>query len=134
MGGGSSPVIDALDTSPVENGRRKRDDFEMIRRCLEFFNELLHRPKRVFWICLGLGAMGIILDGTAFRLWSLHRDHHLISQRIENSISRAQQLEIKIREAQQPQFVERAVRDQFDLVKEGDLIFVFSEDGEAASE
>ena len=47
---------------------------------------------------------------------------------------RSRALEYKIHEAQSPEFIERAARDQFDLVKEGDLVFVFSDDGTEVAE
>ena len=75
-----------------------------------------------------LAGIGVLLDGTAFRLWSLHRDHRLITDRIHEANARSKHLEYRIQKAQQPAFIEKAVRDQFDLVKEGDLIFIFSDD------
>ena len=106
----------------------------MIRGVLNWFNELFHRPIRVFWICVGLGAIGVVLDGTAIRLWSLHREHDMIETRISSAKVRSRALEYKIHEAQSPEFIERAARDQFDLVKEGDLVFVFSDDGTEVAE
>jgi cell division protein FtsB len=101
----------------------------MFGHLYSWFHQLLHRPLQVFWICVALAITGVILDGTALRLWALHRDHRLISERISGAQERSRQLVFKIHEAQQPEFIERAARDQFDLVKEGDLIFVFSDDG-----
>lgn len=92
------------------------------------FRETLHHPFRVFWICVGLACVGVILDGTALRLWSLRRDHQVLSERIVEAKARSRQLEFRIREAQQLEFIERQARDQFDLVKEGDLVFVFAEE------
>jgi cell division protein FtsB len=100
----------------------------MIRRCYEWFHELMHQPMKVFWICFVLAIAGVLLDGTALRLWSLHRDHRVLQQRIQESMATSRALEFRIQEAQQPEFIERQVRDQYDLVKEGDLIFVFSDD------
>lgn len=92
------------------------------------FNRLMHRPMQVFWICVVIGILGVVLDGTAFRLWALKRDHRLLSARISDAKARSKQLEFRIQKAQQPDFIEKAARDQFDLVKEGDLIFIFSEE------
>lgn len=106
----------------------------MIRRLYAWFHDLLHRPHRVFWICVALAAMGVVVDGTALRLWSLHRDHDLLSEKIDEARSRSRQLEFRIQEAQQPEFIERQARDQFDLVKEGDLVFVFADEAGGAPE
>jgi hypothetical protein len=102
---------------------------QAFRSCYQWFHQLIYAPMRVFWICVALAIAGVILDGTALRLWSLHRDHRLLEVRIREGDKLSRQLEFKIQEAQQPGFIERQVRDQFDLVKEGDLIFVFADDG-----
>lgn len=100
----------------------------MFTSIYRWFHNLVHRPVQVFWICCALAFVGILLDGTAFRLWSLHRDHRVLTERISQAKVRSKQLEFRIQKAQQPEFIERAARDQFDLVKEGDLIFIFSEE------
>lgn len=83
---------------------------------------------------MSLVIAGVILDGTAFRIWSLKRDHRMMTERIGAAKSRSRQLEFRIQKAQQPEYIERAARDQFDLVKEGDLIFIFSEESTEANE
>lgn len=100
----------------------------MIPALARRLNRILHRPTKVFWICLALAAASVLLDGSFIHLWSLHRDQQRLETRIEDGRARLKQFEFRIDEAQQPQFIERQARDQFDLVKEGDLIFVFSED------
>jgi cell division protein FtsB len=106
----------------------------MLQRTYRWFHDLLHHPARVFWICVILAGAGVILDGTAFRIWSLRRDHDLLARRIDAARTRTRQLEFRIQKAHQPEFIEKAVRDQFDLVKEGDLIFIFSDEGSEVSE
>jgi cell division protein FtsB len=101
----------------------------MLLRLYRWLAELIHHPTRVFWICAVLAGMGVVADGTALRLWSLHRDHELLTNRIEQAKVRTRQLEFRIQKAQSPEFIEKAVRDQFDLVKEDDLVFIFSDEG-----
>ncbi len=48
--------------------------------------------------------------------------------RIAESKIHSKQLEYRIHEAYQTEFIERQARDQLDLVREGDLVFVFSDD------
>ncbi len=100
----------------------------MFKRGFLWFQRLMNRPMQVFWICFAIGILGVVFDGTAFRLWSLKRDHRLLSERITETKARSKQLAFRIQKAQQPDFIEKAARDQFDLVKEGDLIFIFSEE------
>jgi cell division protein FtsB len=106
----------------------------MLKTTHHYLNELMHRPVQVFWICFAVAMAGILVDGTAFRLWSLKRDHRMMSTRILDARSRSKQLEFRIQKAQQPEFIEKAARDQFDLVKEGDLVFIFSDENSEAPE
>jgi cell division protein FtsB len=90
--------------------------------------EMAHHPVKILWLSLAGAAVGVVLDGTAIRLWSLHREHDAIQGRLAAARVRTREMDFKIHEAQQPEFIERAARDQFDLVKEGDLVFIFSDE------
>jgi hypothetical protein len=96
--------------------------------------EMAHHPVKILWLSLAGAAVGVVLDGTAIRLWSLHRQHDTLQVRLSGARVRAREMDFKIHEAQQPEFIERAARDQFDLVKEGDLVFIFSDEGGEAPE
>jgi cell division protein FtsB len=104
----------------------------MVRRLLVGFfhglNNLLHTPQKVIWICLGLVALNLIIDGSMFRLWALHRDYKSIQENIVTLEQQNQKLKIQLQKANDPVFLEREARDRFDLVSEGDLVFVFSEE------
>lgn len=97
-------------------------------RFLRMSVELLHRPGRVFVLCLIFVALSMVVDGSLFHLWSLYRDHQMLEERIALAKDHNKSLERQIKEAAQPAFIERQVRDQFDLVKDGDMVFVFADD------
>ena len=101
----------------------------MLLATVRSFQHLLHRPTRVLWLCGLLAASSLAFDGSALHLWSMRRDHRELERRIEETRLRSRHLDFQIHEALQPEFIERQARDQFDLVKEGDLVFVFSDDG-----
>lgn len=94
-------------------------------------NDTLQTPQKVIWICLGLIVLNLILDGSLFRLWSLHRDHVSIQANIKNLERLNADLKGRLQKARDPAFLEQEARDKFDLVSEGDLVFVFSEEEEA---
>lgn len=94
--------------------------------------QLLNSPLKVFWICAAVCFASVIMDGSFIRLWSLHREASALEQKIEASKENAKQLAFKIQEAQKPAFIERQARDQLDLVKEGDLVFVFADESQVA--
>ena len=95
-----------------------------------FVSDLLQRPVRVFSICLFLLFVGLILDGSLFRLWALHRDSRELEQKISKIQTATKELRMKIKKAKDPQFIEILARDRFELAEEGDLIFVFSDEEE----
>lgn len=106
----------------------------MVRRFLiglfRGLNELLQTPQKVIWICLALIVLNLILDGSLFRLISLYRDQHDIEKRLVTLNQQTKDLKARLRRARDPAFMEREARDRFDLVSEGDLVFVFSEEEE----
>lgn len=103
----------------------------MKRFILGFFrvlNDLLQTPQKVVWICLGLIIVNCVVDGSLLRLWALHRDYHQLEQNVGQLEGQNQELRRRLARAKDPAFLEREARDRFDLVSEGDLVFVFSED------
>jgi cell division protein FtsB len=100
----------------------------MLTNFARTLNNLSNQPMKIFWICLCLAIASVLFDGSFIHLYSLHREQNDLALRIEESKVKLKQLEFQIQESQQPQFIERQARDQFDLVKEGDLVFVFSDE------
>lgn len=86
----------------------------------------------MIWLCLGLIVLNLVLDGSLFRLWSLHRDHTQLEAELVTLTQQNDKLKTQLKKAKDPAFLEREARDRFDLVNEGDLVFVFSEEAEAA--
>ena len=93
-----------------------------------FISDLLQKPLRVLSLCLFLLFIGLFLDGSLIRLWSLHRDSGDLVKKIEALEAKSLETKMKIRNAKDPQFIEIQARDRFDLAGEGDLIFVFSDE------
>ena len=91
-------------------------------------NHLLQAPQKVIWICLGLVVLNLVIDGSLLRLWSLHRDHASIQEKIQVFKSKNHDMKARLKRAKDPSFLEREARDRFDLVSAGDLVFVFSEE------
>lgn len=91
-------------------------------------NHLLQSPQKVIWLCLGLVVLNLVFDGSLFRLWGLHRDLTNIQENIQTLEQQNAKLKTQLQRAKDPAFLEREARDRFDLVSEGDLVFVFSEE------
>lgn len=72
----------------------------------------------------------MVIDGSVFRLMSLYREDAKIQAGIQSVQNQNQDIRDRLHKARDPAFIERVARDRFDLVSEGDLVFVFSEEGE----
>ena len=93
-------------------------------------NNLLQAPQKVIWICLGLVVLNLVIDGSLLRLISMYRDQTEIQTNLFSLGKKTDELKSRLKHARDPAFMEREARDRFDLVSEGDLVFVFSEEGE----
>ena len=91
-------------------------------------HRFLHAPQKVIWICLTVLSVSLLLDGSLVRLWALHRDFRHLESDVSKLETQNQELRRKLVGAKDPTFLEREARDRFDLVSEGDLVFVFTEE------
>lgn len=90
-------------------------------------DSLLHKPSRVLILC-GLALIfSLVIQGSIFRLWSLNQNNQRIKERISKIKKENKELERKIAEASNLEYLEIRIREQFDLVEEGDIVFVFSD-------
>lgn len=94
---------------------------------LKSCRDLLQRPFAVLVIASIFAFGAVVLDGTLFRIWSLNRDHGRLEERLEALKKSVAEKEKRIIEANKPEFIERQVREQLDFVRDGDLVFVFSD-------
>ena len=88
-------------------------------------SQKLHSTK------LGVTLSSIIItlffNGAIWRVWGLHHDSATIQKQILNSKSQAKVLDMQIKQAKDPSFIERQAKDKLDFVGEHDLVFVFSD-------
>jgi cell division protein FtsB len=104
----------------------------MVHRALFGFygsiGRFLQNPLQVFWVCLILVFVNSVLDGSLLRLWSLHRDSAQLQSQVLALKSENMKMKSMVKAASDPAFIEREARNRFDLVEQGDLVFVFTED------
>ena len=91
-------------------------------------SRFLQNPQQVIWICLGFVLLNVVLDGSLFRLYRLYHEHDKIQGKIQKLEKMNLDLKARLLRTKDPAFLEREARDRFDLVSEGDLVFVFSEE------
>lgn len=87
----------------------------------------IQRPTQVMVSFLIVLVIGLLADGTLFRLWRLQRDSKELVRRTDQLKIESEEFDQKIRLARDPNFIELKAREKFDLASEGDLIFVFSD-------
>ncbi len=93
------------------------------------FTNLLGRPMRVLIICLILVMINMVFKGGFFELLNLKQNLSKIKAKKITLAKDIEKLEMKIIRASDPDFLELEVLNRFDLAQEGDLIFVFSDEG-----
>ena len=98
-----------------------------MKRIKKFINQLLYKPYLVFLFCLGFLFINLILDGTLFQALSFNRDLRVVQNRIKHIEGKNKELKKKIKKANDPDFIEKELRERLDYTEEGDLIFLFPE-------
>lgn len=97
-----------------------------MQKLKEAIQSFLNSPVRVLIYCLLGFTSAVILDGSFFRLWSLHHENKRLNEALERLDSESRALDQKIRHAKSLDFIERQARDQLDLVERNELVFVFA--------
>jgi cell division protein FtsB len=72
-------------------------------------------------------VLSLFLNGTVWRIWGLRRDLSTIQQQIISSREQSKHLDLQIKQAKDPSFIERQAKDKLDMVGEQDLVFVFTD-------
>ncbi len=92
--------------------------------------KILDKPLWVLFFCAFLASANTILDGTLFRIWNLYASGKILDRRIATLEKKNIFLEERLKKLSDSKFLEKEVRDRFDLVNEKDLVFIFSEEDE----
>jgi hypothetical protein len=88
---------------------------------------ILHQPLKVFWICVIVASVSLLLNGGLFQLYQLHRDQALIQGQIAAAQVQVLDLNKQLKMAKDPVYIERQALDNYDLVSDNDLVFVFGD-------
>ncbi|HRK08847.1 MAG TPA: septum formation initiator family protein [Pseudobdellovibrionaceae bacterium] len=97
-----------------------------MRIWIENFRTALQHPWRVALLTLIVVGGLMLLDGTLYRIWALNRDAQQLSERIAQLQARVADHQRQLKAVQNPVYIEKMARERLDLVREGDLIFIFS--------
>jgi cell division protein FtsB len=78
-------------------------------------------------MCVCIFILSLFFNGALWRIWSLRHDLSTIKGQIISSKEQSKALDMQIKQAKDPSFIERQAKDKLDMVGEHDLVFVFSE-------
>jgi cell division protein FtsB len=96
-------------------------------RPLDWLRSFFESPAKVAAACLFFLFCVLVSDGTLLRLWSLHTVDRQIDRELAELQTGIKKLHEKIKLANSPSYVEKQARDHFDLVEEGEILFLFTE-------
>ena len=88
----------------------------------------LHKPHKVVVLCSAILICSLLFNGALINLYSLRRGQEKLIDQMASSKIELARLNKQIQVTKDPHYIERQAVDNYDLVSEGDLIFVFSED------
>ena len=100
---------------------------EDIRQLSFKFRQLLNKPFKIAILCLFIFIISLFINGTLWRVWGLRRDQATILEQIQNTQKQSVLLDVQIKQAKDPIYIERQARDKQDMVSDNDLVFVFNE-------
>ena len=89
--------------------------------------KFLNTPLKVLTACIFIFIISLFLNGALWRVWGLRRDLVTIDEQIATAQKQSSMLDVQIKQAKDPAFIERRAKDKLDMVGENDLIFVFPE-------
>ena len=94
----------------------------------DFLYRWLSRPDRVFIICCLVILYSVVFDGTLFQIRKFYLSGKSLDQKTLEIQTKNKILLDKMEKLSDPRYLEKEVRNRFDLAGEGDLIFIFPED------
>lgn len=87
----------------------------------------LAQPKKIFFLGFGVVLCLFTVNGHLWQLWSLYHQRQHLKSTLVQLTQEVKELDSDLKNVQDIEFIEYLARDRFDLVKEGDLVFIFSE-------
>ena len=91
-----------------------------------------HQPLWTLMACLILLCAHLIWDGTFLNLWQLYHNRQALEKRINDLTDKNIQVEKRLKKLSERPFLEKEVKDRFNMVGEEDIIFIFSEENPKA--
>lgn len=78
--------------------------------------------------CLSFAAISLLLNGGLINLYTLHRDQRRLMDQVQAVRGQILDLDLQLKKAKDPAYIERQALDRYDFVEEHDLVFVFADE------
>ena len=86
-----------------------------------------HQPLWTLIACLILLCVHLIIDKTFLNLWQLYHNRQALEGRITDLTNKNKQVEQRLKKLSERPFLEKEVKDRFNMVEAEDIIFIFSD-------
>lgn len=78
-------------------------------------------------LCFVFLLATLFIEGSFFDYFKMKKRQEKISQEIKSIEIKAEDVKKKLEKVNDPKFVEKQIKERFDFVEEGDLVFIFSD-------
>ena len=99
-----------------------------MRKIVYFIKQCLDHPFWLLIFCSCVVCMHLVLDGSFMRMWHLYNSRKILENRIKDIQTKNTLVKERLKKMSDSRFLEKEVRDRFNLVGEEDIIFIFSEE------
>lgn len=93
-----------------------------------WLHQQLYSPFRVLICCLSVAFFSLLFNGGLLNLYSLRRDFTHLNEQMDSVRAQTLELELQLKRARDPSYIEHQALDRYDLVEENDLVFVFADE------
>src|SRR4051812_42737715 len=93
------------------------------------FRNAFSYPGYVAAVSVLVLFLNLVGSGQIFELWSLHRDSRELETRKQDLNFKVSDLHTRLKQTEDPQFLEKTAVEHFNLAEKNDLIFIFADEG-----
>jgi len=91
-----------------------------------FLTKIFSNTKYTLIICALFLTFTLLVQGSFLDFFKMKQYKAKITQEIATVQVRSKDLKSKLEKVNDPKFIEKQIKENFDFVKEGDLVFIFS--------
>ena len=99
---------------------------------MNFLKKIFSSTRYTLLLCGVFLIFTLFIKGSFLDLFKMKQYKAKITQEIASVQVTSEDLKKKLEKVNDPKFIEKQIKEKFDFVKEGDLVFIFS-DSEASN-